>query len=545
MVIGFGARHGELVRLAQRLEVTSTVRFMDYQPRERLSLSLATGDLHYVGLARGLSGFVVPSRLYGVLAAGRPVVVSADADSEIVSIVEEAGCGLVVAPGRPDLVAGAIRDVVEGRVSLDGMGERGRAWVEERPTARSRSTATGGSSLTSSRAARGRGRRRRRRAARRRTARARARGRAAHLGPAVGVAGEDLEALREGVRVAWPHEEPGLALVHDVRDAADLRRHHRPARGERLDDRHRRALARRREDDRVADRVPRRDVVLVAEEEARARETEVVRTLLEPLAVVAVAHEEEQRVDPALAQPGEHRQEVVRPLDGGHAAEPADDELRRRDAVPPPHLGRVAVEPHARLELDPEPDDRELLVRRDVECDELVAHLGAHRDQAVGGAREHRLDGAEHQRPERPEVPAQDVAVEGVDDDRAPRAGEERRGAADRPRLGRVGVDDVRTELADEVRELERGKRVSKGRELPREPGQGHDLDPGALGHERHRLLAAADVAGHEGRLVPTVGEAAGEVGDVERRPSDVQARDHAQHPDRPARGRSAHRGRD
>ena len=127
----------------------------------------------------------------------------------------------------------------------------------------------------------------------------------------------------------------------------------------------------------------------------------------------------------------------------------------------------------------------------------------------------------------------------------APRPGEERRGPADRPRLGRVGVDDVRTELADEVRELERGKRVSKGRELPREPRQGHDLDPGTLGHERHRLLAAADVAGHEGRLVPTVGESAGEVGDVERGPSDVQARDHAQHPDRPARGRSAHRGRD
>jgi putative colanic acid biosynthesis glycosyltransferase WcaI len=130
MVIGFGARHGELTRLAQRLEVTSTVRFMGYQPREQLPLSLATGDLHYVGLARGLSGFVVPSRLYGILAAGRPVLVSADADSEIVRIVEEVGCGLVVPPGRPELVAGVIRDVLEGRVSLEGMGEQGRAWVE-------------------------------------------------------------------------------------------------------------------------------------------------------------------------------------------------------------------------------------------------------------------------------------------------------------------------------------------------------------------------------------------------------------------------------
>jgi len=130
MVIGFGARHGELTRLAQRLEVTPTVHFLDYQPREQLPLSLATGDLHYVGLAQGLSGFVVPSRLYGILAAGRPVLVSADADSEIVRIVEEVGCGIVVPPGRPERVANVIRDVAEGRLSLVGMGDLGRAWVE-------------------------------------------------------------------------------------------------------------------------------------------------------------------------------------------------------------------------------------------------------------------------------------------------------------------------------------------------------------------------------------------------------------------------------
>ncbi len=130
MVIGFGARHGELTQLAQRLEVTHAVRFLGYQPRARLSLSLASADLHYVGLARGLSGYVVPSRLYGILSVGRPVLVSADRDSETVRLVEEAGCGVVVPPGHPELVAGVIRDVVDGRLSLDGMGERGRAWVE-------------------------------------------------------------------------------------------------------------------------------------------------------------------------------------------------------------------------------------------------------------------------------------------------------------------------------------------------------------------------------------------------------------------------------
>ena len=130
VVIGFGARHGEVTRLAELLEVDGIVQFFGYQPRELLPLSLASADLHFVGLARGLAGYVVPSRVYGILAAGRPVLVSADTDSETVRLVEEAGCGLIVPPGRPELVAGVIRDVVEGRLSLEGMGERGRAWVE-------------------------------------------------------------------------------------------------------------------------------------------------------------------------------------------------------------------------------------------------------------------------------------------------------------------------------------------------------------------------------------------------------------------------------
>jgi glycosyltransferase involved in cell wall biosynthesis len=68
--------------------------------------------------------------VYGILAVGRPVLVSADAESETVELVRNAGCGVVVPPGKPELVAGVIRDAVEGRLSLDGMGERGRSWVE-------------------------------------------------------------------------------------------------------------------------------------------------------------------------------------------------------------------------------------------------------------------------------------------------------------------------------------------------------------------------------------------------------------------------------
>ena len=127
-VIGGGARHADLLALTERLDADPVV-FLGYQPRETLSLSLSAASIHVVGLARGLSGYVVPSRLYGILAAGRPVIVAADADSETAQVVEREGCGVVVPPGRPELLAEAIRAAHDGRLDLDGMGRRGREYV--------------------------------------------------------------------------------------------------------------------------------------------------------------------------------------------------------------------------------------------------------------------------------------------------------------------------------------------------------------------------------------------------------------------------------
>ena len=127
-IIGAGARHAELRELVERLGAEK-VLFLEYQPREVLSQSLSAAHLHYVGLAKGLSGYVVPSRVYGILAAGRPVIAAVDADSETARLVEEAGCGVVVPPDRPDLVAAAIRDAYNGVLDLEAMGQRGREYV--------------------------------------------------------------------------------------------------------------------------------------------------------------------------------------------------------------------------------------------------------------------------------------------------------------------------------------------------------------------------------------------------------------------------------
>ena len=127
-IIGFGARSRELEQLTKELGA-DRVRFLEYQPRERLSESLSAADVHYVGLAPGLSGYVVPSRLYGILSAGRPVIVAADEDSETAGLVSEVGCGVVVPADRPDLVAAAIRDAHDGRLDLEAMGAAGREYV--------------------------------------------------------------------------------------------------------------------------------------------------------------------------------------------------------------------------------------------------------------------------------------------------------------------------------------------------------------------------------------------------------------------------------
>lgn len=129
LIIGSGARHTELVALAELLEVDQ-VRFLYYQPREVLAESLSAADVHVVGLASGLAGYVVPSRLYGILAVARPVIVAADAESETAQVVQEVGCGIVVPPGRPELLARAIRDAHDGKYDLADLGRRGREWVE-------------------------------------------------------------------------------------------------------------------------------------------------------------------------------------------------------------------------------------------------------------------------------------------------------------------------------------------------------------------------------------------------------------------------------
>ena len=124
-IVGQGAREADLRRLAGELGVDAV--FVPYQPADVLTNALGSADVHAVGLVRGLAGLVVPSRLYGVLAAGRPVIVHAEDESEAAMTVREAGCGAVVPPGDPERLAGAIAEL--RAADLEGLGRRAREWA--------------------------------------------------------------------------------------------------------------------------------------------------------------------------------------------------------------------------------------------------------------------------------------------------------------------------------------------------------------------------------------------------------------------------------
>ena len=108
----------------------SNVYFGDYQPIERLSEVLATGDIHLVPLRAGLASVSVPSKSYSILAAGRPMLAAIDLNTEIPNMLEQSGAGVAVEPDNSTAFIEALSQLVGKREQLHEMGSRGRTWVE-------------------------------------------------------------------------------------------------------------------------------------------------------------------------------------------------------------------------------------------------------------------------------------------------------------------------------------------------------------------------------------------------------------------------------
>jgi glycosyltransferase involved in cell wall biosynthesis len=106
------------------------------QPRERLADVLAVGDVHLVSLQPAMEGLVVPSKYYGVLAAGRPVLYVGDRDGDLAREIVRCDCGRVVAPGDSFELAREFHSLRSDAAECRRLGARARQLLEARYTRR-------------------------------------------------------------------------------------------------------------------------------------------------------------------------------------------------------------------------------------------------------------------------------------------------------------------------------------------------------------------------------------------------------------------------
>ncbi|MBI5478189.1 MAG: glycosyltransferase family 4 protein [Deltaproteobacteria bacterium] len=130
LFIGEGPRRDEVAAAIARDRLNA--RLLPYQPRERLRESLSAPDVHLVTMRAGLEGLIVPSKLYGCLAAGRGVVFVGPEHTEAAQILADERCGVTVPPADPAALAAAVSDLARRPGAAVAMGRRGRAAFERR-----------------------------------------------------------------------------------------------------------------------------------------------------------------------------------------------------------------------------------------------------------------------------------------------------------------------------------------------------------------------------------------------------------------------------
>jgi glycosyltransferase involved in cell wall biosynthesis len=126
LFVGAGAGHAHL-RAALDDAAARRVRFRPYQPRPRLSASLSAADLHLVSLAPACEGLIVPSKFYGILAVGRPVLFLGDPEGAIAREIRRFELGVVLAAGRPERWREPLARLVADPAARAAMGARARA----------------------------------------------------------------------------------------------------------------------------------------------------------------------------------------------------------------------------------------------------------------------------------------------------------------------------------------------------------------------------------------------------------------------------------
>ena len=122
--VGEGAQRAHVESLAGDAK---NVRFLPFFPASKIPSVLAAPDAHVITVKRGLEGVVVPSKMYGILAAGKPIVAIAPEETDAASLGAKFGFAISADPDNPEKVAASIRLLVMDAEKLQNMGRAARA----------------------------------------------------------------------------------------------------------------------------------------------------------------------------------------------------------------------------------------------------------------------------------------------------------------------------------------------------------------------------------------------------------------------------------
>lgn len=129
LFVGGGALMDEMKQHCIDKEWPNCV-FKPYQPRELLPQSLLVPDVHVVVLKPELEGLIVPSKVYGVLAAGRPTIFIGDTQGEVSQLLREHGVGIVIDIGDSEALLGSINQLREDDKLRQAMSKAARDLFE-------------------------------------------------------------------------------------------------------------------------------------------------------------------------------------------------------------------------------------------------------------------------------------------------------------------------------------------------------------------------------------------------------------------------------
>jgi glycosyltransferase involved in cell wall biosynthesis len=131
--VGEGAKRDELVEYCRRHQLNN-VKFVPYQPKEQLIYSLNAADVHLVTNQKGIKGVSVPSKIYGVMGAGKAVLGVLEEGSEAWLLIQKSNCGVCSEPQDYDSLEKNIRFCIENRKHMEVFGANGRQYLEKNLT---------------------------------------------------------------------------------------------------------------------------------------------------------------------------------------------------------------------------------------------------------------------------------------------------------------------------------------------------------------------------------------------------------------------------